>query len=301
MTEVTDSSADQESDVDALLHNVEFGLPLKEAREKADLSLMEVAQSLLISEEIVGAIENSQIEKLPSATFVIGYIRSYARMLNIAADDIIEAYNKSMPNNNQAPVISFLPAEKKDTGNKTAIVMVVLIVLLLTLAWWFQLDKSTDLDKSYIQNEVTDIVDQVDVIHENDLISIGAEDLYANSNTNLEQDVSDVAQLTDAAALNEVNELPVAALDKLVLSANGESWCEVFDATGKRLFYQLIKEGEKEIIYGQAPFKVFLGNASKIIIETNNKIVNFSHLIAANKNVVNFVVSANSEVTASTR
>jgi len=301
MTEVTDSSADQESDVDALLHNVEFGLPLKEAREKADLSLMEVAQSLLISEEIVGAIENSQIEKLPSATFVIGYIRSYARMLNIAADDIIEAYNKSMPNNNQAPVISFLPAEKKDTGNKTAIVMVVLIALLLTLAWWFQLDKSTDLDKSYIQNEVTDIVDQVDVIHENDLISIGAEDLYANSNTNLEQDVSDVPQLTDAAALNEVNELPVAALDKLVLSANGESWCEVFDATGKRLFYQLIKEGEKEIIYGQAPFKVFLGNASKIIIETNNKIVNFSHLIAANKNVVNFVVSANSEVTASTR
>jgi len=301
MTEVTDSSADQESDVDALLHNVEFGLPLKEAREKADLSLMEVAQSLLISEEIVGAIENSQIEKLPSATFVIGYIRSYARMLNIAADDIIEAYNKSMPNNNQAPVISFLPAEKKDTGNKTAIVMVVLIVLLLTLAWWFQLDKSTDLDKSYIQNEVTDIVDQVDVIHENDLISIGTEDLYADSNTNLEQDVSDVAQLTDAAALNEVNELPVAALDKLVLSANGESWCEVFDATGKRLFYQLIKQGEKETIYGQAPFKVFLGNASKIIIETNNKIVNFSHLIAANKNVVNFVVSANSEVTASTR
>jgi len=301
MTEVTDSSTDQESDVDALLHNVEFGLPLREAREKAGLSLLDVAQSLLIPEEIVGAIENSQIEKLPSSTFVIGYIRSYARMLNISADGVIESYNKSIPIENQVPVISFLPAEQKDTGNKTATVMIVLIVILLSLAWWFQLDKSTDIDKAYIQNDATDIVDQSDMIHEDELITVDAEDLFVDSNSSLQQDLSETSQLADTKSLNEVVDLPVAKLDKLVLSANGESWCEVFDATGKRLFYQLIKEDEEEVVYGKAPFKVFLGNASKINIEANDKTVNFSHLVVANKNVANFVVSANSEVTASTR
>jgi len=298
MTEVTDSSTDQESDVGTLLRNVEFGLPLREAREKAGLSLLDVAQSLLIPEEIVGAIENSQIEKLPSSTFVIGYIRSYARMLNITADDVIESYNKSIPIDDQVPVISFLPAEQKDTGNKTATVMIVLIVILLTLAWWFQLDEPTDLDEPYIQNDATDIIDQADMIHEDELVSVGAEDMLDDSNIALQDDLSDASQLADKKSLNEVVDLP---LDKLVLSANGESWCEVFDATGKRLFYQLIKEDEKEVIYGKAPFKVFLGNASKINIETNNKTVNFSHLIVANKNVANFVVSANSEVKASTR
>jgi len=301
MTEVTDSSTDHESDVDVLLQDVEFGSSLREAREKADLSLSDVAQSLLIPEDIVSALENSQIEKLPSSTFVIGYIRSYARMLNITADDVIESYNKSIPVDSQVPVVPFVPAEQKDTGNKTAIVMIILIVLLLTLAWWFQLDKSTDIDKSYIQNDATDIVDQIDMIHEDELISIDAEDLFIDSNTSLEQDLSGASQLTDENSLNEVVDLPVAKLDMLVLSANGESWCEVFDATGKRLFYQLIKEDEEEIIYGKAPFKVFLGNASKINIEANNKTVNFSHLVVANKNVANFVISANSEVTASTR
>ena len=301
MTEVTDSSTEHESDADALLQSVEFGSSLREAREEAGLSLSDVAQSLLISEDIVNAIENSQIEKLPSATFVIGYIRSYARLLNITADDVIESYNKSIPVDTQVPVTPFVAEEQQDAGNKATTVIIVLIVLLLTLAWWFQLDTTPDQEKSYIQSDTIDVVDQVELAHEEDVISANTQEPFVDPEITIDQELSDTSQLSDKKSLKELTDAPAANLDELVLSANGESWCEIFDSTGKRLFYRLIKKGNREVLYGKAPFKVFLGNASKISIETNNTTVDFSHLIVANKNVANFVISADSEVTASTR
>ena len=75
MIEENDSLIEHESEVEEILHTTEFGSPLREAREKAGLSITDAAQSLLIPEDIISAIENSRIDKLPSATFVIGYIR----------------------------------------------------------------------------------------------------------------------------------------------------------------------------------------------------------------------------------
>jgi len=166
MTEVNDSSVDQESEIDALLQNTEFGAPLREAREKTGMSTADAAQSLLIPEDIVCAIENSQIEKLPSATFVIGYIRSYARILNISADEVIESYNKILPVDNQIPSIPFVPVDQKNTGNKTLHVMIVSIIGVFVLAWWFHQGTTHDYEQAYIGTDTTDTSNSVIITHE---------------------------------------------------------------------------------------------------------------------------------------
>jgi len=300
MTDVNDSSADQESEVDALLQNTEFGAPLREAREKTGMSTADAAQSLLIPEDIVCAIENSQIEKLPSATFVIGYIRSYARILNISADQVIESYNRMIPVDDQIPSIPFVPVDQKNTGNKTVVVMIVSIVVLLVLAWWFQQGTTVEPEKSSITNDATDSSVSVNSIDEDEIISLNEDELIKDTGLASEN------ELIDASLVSE-EKLPVSELvaetktDELILTAIGESWCEISDATGKRLFYQLIKAKQVKRLYGVAPFKVFLGDASKVNIETNNKDVDFSHLISGNKNVATFVISADSKATASSR
>ena len=301
MTEVNDSSTDQESEIDTLLHS-EFGLPLKEAREKAGLSIAEAAQSLLIPEDIVSAIENSQIEKLPGATFVVGYIRSYARILNVSADDVIESYNKILPVGDQIPSTPFVPAEQKDAGNKTAVIMIVSIILLLIIAWWFQADTVTDTKKTYVHENTVDKKDLAVVSHEEEEVtSADSPELMIVNEVDSENDTIETLRKSEEESSFVVDDNPENKKDEIVLMALGESWCEIFDASGERLFYQLIKAGDEQRLYGKAPFKVFLGNASKIRIETNNKTVDFAHLIVGDKKVANFVISADSEASSSNR
>lgn len=296
MTEENDSSTVQGSEVEEILHNKEFGSPLRDAREKAGLSITDVAQSLLIPEDIISAIENSQMDKLPSATFVIGYIRGYARLLNVSADDVIALYNSMLPAaEGQMSPSAFVPDEQKDTNNKTAFVMLVSIVLLLLIAWWFQLDTVTIPEKPYQQDDVSNFTDSNDASYDEESAVTDSAELLVepliDSNAEIVENIPATEEIP-----SEISDNSTIQTDELMLTAIGESWCEVFDATGKRLFYQLMNEDEEVKLYGQAPFKVFLGNASQIRIETNKKIVDFEHLIVGNKNIANFTISADAEV-----
>lgn len=59
--------------------------------------------------------------------------------------------------------------------------------------------------------------------------------------------------------------------DVLVIKANDESWAEVVDANGYQLLYYLLRPGRVSRLQGQAPFRVFLGNAPAVDLSLNRK------------------------------
>jgi cytoskeleton protein RodZ len=59
--------------------------------------------------------------------------------------------------------------------------------------------------------------------------------------------------------------------DVLVIKANDESWAEVVDANGYQLLYFLLRPGMVHRLQGQAPFRVFLGNAPAVDLSLNQK------------------------------
>jgi cytoskeleton protein RodZ len=70
------------------------GIRLKRAREMAKLSIQVVARQLYLSENVITALEKDQYEKLPGLTFAKGYLRAYAKLLNISPDDVIQAFHE---------------------------------------------------------------------------------------------------------------------------------------------------------------------------------------------------------------
>ena len=99
-----------------------------------------------------------------------------------------------------------------------------------------------------------------------------------------------VVQRGDAQATVEpaVTDLPIAPLasehgrivrasraptgeDLLVIKANDESWAEVVDANGYQLLYYPLRPGMVRRLQGQAPFRVFLGNAPAVDLSLNRK------------------------------
>lgn len=62
---------------------------LRERREERGLAVHEVAASLNLTEQIILALESDDHAGLPGPTFIKGYLRSYARLLGLDAEDLV--------------------------------------------------------------------------------------------------------------------------------------------------------------------------------------------------------------------
>ena len=70
------------------------GEVLKRARQARKLDLETAADQLNLSAQVVRALEEDAYEKLPSPTFIRGYIRCYARLLKLSGDDLVRSYER---------------------------------------------------------------------------------------------------------------------------------------------------------------------------------------------------------------
>ena len=69
-----------------------IGKYLKEYRISKKLVLQNISNDLNISLRVLKAIENDQYEKTPGGVFTVGYIRSYAKYLDLDDDAMIKEY-----------------------------------------------------------------------------------------------------------------------------------------------------------------------------------------------------------------
>ena len=69
---------------------ISFGARLRWERERAGLTVTDVAARLRLHLNQVRAIEQESLDALPEAAYVRGFIRSYARLLNIDPAPLLE-------------------------------------------------------------------------------------------------------------------------------------------------------------------------------------------------------------------
>jgi cytoskeletal protein RodZ len=80
--------------------HVEFGKYLSQQRELRGLSRDEVSRVTKISPSLIVALEEGQVERLPSRVFVVNYIRAYATVIGLAPEEAIlrfEEVDKATP------------------------------------------------------------------------------------------------------------------------------------------------------------------------------------------------------------
>ena len=71
-------------------------------------------------------------------------------------------------------------------------------------------------------------------------------------------------------------DVPLAVGHKLVLELDRESWTEVQDARGAKLYYALAAAGQIINVAGEPPFRVVLGNAPDVEVFYNGKPFDFT-------------------------
>jgi hypothetical protein len=120
---------------------------LQQARLDLRLAPEDVAQILHLSSKQIIALENDDYKTLSGPTYVRGYLRSYAQLLGLSPEKVVEAYNSltiaprpiTLPQSAPPPQVT-----SSDRIVKAATLGVAAILLALVYLWWQSGDESLD-------------------------------------------------------------------------------------------------------------------------------------------------------------
>ena len=134
------------------------GKMLAEARKKKSLSQQDVANRLNFRVSLVSDIESEQFDKSLPETYNRGYLKNYAKLVNISANDVLTSYEKlNIAETQGTEMLSFSKGTEKAAENNLLmwISYLILAVLVgLTIMWWLQ-DENRNVTLTTPQNQPT--------------------------------------------------------------------------------------------------------------------------------------------------
>ena len=133
------------------------------AREALNLSLEAVSQAISLRPSILQDIENNRfIHRSTPATFVRGYVRSYAKFLKIADSEWLnvidfgdEQQNDLGKNARATSSVNQYSSHNRWVGYLTA--LVVLVVLGMTGMWWWESYQQSNAERDNLVNSYTQL------------------------------------------------------------------------------------------------------------------------------------------------
>jgi len=132
-----------------------FGELLSEAREQAGYSQQDVAVELHLKPELIQAIDDEKLDELPEPAYVRGYLRSYARMVSVDVDTVLNAYSSL---NHETPEWEFNEPARHEVaqGRKlTPVTIIVFVIILGLLVTWLLTEGNGSKNETEVVAEAT--------------------------------------------------------------------------------------------------------------------------------------------------
>ncbi len=303
---------------------------LRQGREASGLTQQEAATKLHLHQRIVAALEQDDEAQLPTPIYVRGYLRNYARLLDLDSDAVLAAY-ETRDNQHpelKPPVAAKSQASSSDKPVRAVTYLLTLGLVVLLLAWWQSRhlgeEGLIDLDSWQLEEQAADPTADADATADEPATDTEAETVDSalgypipivrhpggpttdtaatqvepppaatGDDTPPEQlapapltatanETEDDSRATgndagaDAELLETLPEVGESGRGNsgdrgLRLSIEEESWIEVYDADGKRLYLGLAEAGETIRVNGKPPLEVLLGYAPGVNVSYNGK------------------------------
>ncbi len=109
--------------------NTDFGSVLEVARKSQNYSIDDICEQIKIPANTIIAIETNDISALPPPTFTQGYIRTYARFLEISEEDILAIYNQAVPHE-LAPKLKTRSNRYGKANSQSALMKIMTLLLI---------------------------------------------------------------------------------------------------------------------------------------------------------------------------
>ena len=260
------------------------GPALRAAREALGVSASEVAETLNLPERIIEGIETQEFDELPAAAFTRGYIRAYAKLLELDADQFVRDYDLAAgPNTEPELVVDRRPTSLIDLpqqhpgwvlgGSVVALVIVVIFVLWIV---WPQSEPSATAAPNL---EAPVAAPAHNAVAEPAPAEVGgtAETVAAvpRAGEAVPEAGKAVPEAADSEAIPDQAAL-VTPQHRLRFEFSDDCWVEVRDRNGAHIYSDLNRAGQELRLQGEAPFSITLGYAPGVYLEYNDEPVALS-------------------------
>jgi cytoskeleton protein RodZ len=291
------------------------GQILKQARERANLSSQDIADKMKLKKALIEDIEQDNYDINISLTFVRGYLKLYAKHVNVGEAEILKAFESlSTQNKEPAKLQSFsrrIAHQANDDKLMLVTYLVVAVVIALVVIWWLQqssTDSSIDtITASNVNNSPEMVIQDVVAQAELPLEETVAPEADVSKSTSLDENVPS----TDAVVITADVELPpvieeqtidnqssntetnnsdlvadiiettvteTAAPVELIFEFSGDCWMNLADATGENIAYGVKVKGRVMPVTGIPPFVVTLGAPEVVNIRYAGEPIDMSFL-----------------------
>lgn len=301
MGQLPENNAGQGDDVAATLVT-SLGKTLREARELAGLSVADVANQLKFAPRQIEALEADDFKSLPEMTFVRGFVRSYAKILDLDVQPLLEA----LPQTNTSPVplipisveVPFPSAYSPYRQNLIWLgAALLLAVLVVAFAVWNFTTPPIKPEVAQVETPVS-LPSKMQIIPASPVLETGvitpataaqSSVLAAKPSPPQPRDAPLAAggkpealtQPTKSAAPPGVS--PQTAMLRLTFDA--ESWVEIKDRDDKILSSQVNLPGSELYLNGHAPFSLAIGHATSVRLYYRGKQVDLTPHIRSSSEV----------------
>jgi cytoskeleton protein RodZ len=291
----------------------DFGSLLAQAREAQNYTVEEINRHIKIPVNLIMAMEASDVDALPVSIYTLGYLRNYAKFLEIPESSVVDLYNKVATNDQNVDLkqhASVKAEAHKQTPlikSLTSFVAVMAIIAVIVGIFQYYQEKSDDMETaleskgdSYTGDSLDSPGQNVVEIKQDARITSDGELIVGSSDTAMnfaDQSATDADQELDTNSDFEESTETLASdakEDVLEIVATDGAWVEVRDVNNARLLYNMLPEGGRRVLLGKAPFNVFFGNAETTQLTINGVEVELAKHIRSN-NTARIEISSEEE------
>ncbi|MDW5415751.1 DUF4115 domain-containing protein [Iodobacter sp. CM08] len=281
MTEIIDSSSAPQSAA------ISAGATLKARRIELGYSLDKVAGQLKLTHRQIDAIENERFDELPGNTFVRGFVRNYARLLDLPWAPLqayleaclpVERQQAALPRVNEETAVPFMGGGKANSWLLGLVVLIGLAGGVGGVMWYLQQPAQPELLASAPVVVLPQLV-VVDTASEVAAASAVIGQAIAASQVASAAEVKTPALASEPAAKVGASAVIVpapATTGELNITVQKDSWVQVQDAAGTKLVSELLKPGVAKSVSGVPPYRLKIGNAPHTQLIYRNQAVDLT-------------------------
>lgn len=243
------------------------GVRLRNAREAAGLTLADVGLKLKMPARVVASLEAEDWDRLGAPVFVRGQLRSYARLLGLPIDQVVQ-----MPE--LAPVVAtelkprtYTPRMQRFAEQASRRAVYIVLTLAILVPVWVATRPQTE----QIAGDAT---------------SLDAPSVQQGSARNTPAPRREPAPMRASLAPIPTRPAPPA----LALQFDGDSWVEIRGADGQVMESGLLKAGEQRSFAAGEVTRMKLGNAAAVRVLHEGQVQDLAPYLRAS--VARFAVSS---------
>lgn len=287
-----DLNADQLGNSTSQQPIMSVGSQLRAAREQLGMSVDDVVSKIKLAPRQILALEADDFKALPETAFVRGFVRSYAKLLQLDPLPLLDALPTAKGEQVKAPQLHVdapFPTERTLRRQNVNLLIAAFLVALVIAGFAFWPKSASEpvvvapvaavSDAALVETQLP-FPDQVEILDGSGVPEAGIPEsgVHGGSSVQAAPVVPAVAALPAAPAVAK-------AASALRLVFDKEAWVEIKDQSGKTISNQVNRSGSELRVEGVAPFTLVVGHAASVHLFYREKPVDMKPFVNAGSEV----------------